>query len=450
MSRFIHLSSRLIKPMKGIIPLLAIIALIAASLAWLDHNKPTPTPKSFSPKKTKVFFHKSRPSDTRLYAYSQGEATPKHQLQLKNQVEGKIVYVSPSLITGGAFTKGQLLIEIDPSDYELAVINKRANVAQAEQQLLKAQAQSAIAIDELDTLGRSQANALAKGLPQLAHARAVLASAKAQLASAELQLARTRISAPFDGRVLNEKVTTDQYISRNTLLATLFDTQVMEIRLALTGEQLSMLKLPPDYHAAEANPTAFPVTLTSQLGQQQGRWQGHIVRTEAVIDSRTRTLVAVVEVESPYQSSDEHPLPLLNGLYVNARLSGPMLNDATRLPRIALRQDNHLWLIDHNNQLEILKVSPVSRNADEVVLTNLPRGSRVITSALAIPVKGMDLKAIDNHKSQQALASAREGKLTLAEDNHHPEQKRRRKKSANHEKRLKRKLQSGQLSGGRS
>jgi len=129
------------------------------------------------------------------------QAKPKDALQLKAQIEGMIVDINPNFVSGGQFNQGDILISIDDRDYRLAVVQRQAKVALAENQLIKIQAQADSAQLELAELGRKHASDLAKGLPQLTHAKAELASAEALLAQAELNLSRTKVVAPFAGIV---------------------------------------------------------------------------------------------------------------------------------------------------------------------------------------------------------------------------------------------------------
>ena len=68
--------------------------------------------------------------------------------------------------------------------------------------------------------------------------------------------------------------------------------------------------------------------------------QGHIVRTEAEIDPRTRMVSAIARVGDPYVcASDPGRPPLAAGMLVKAEIQGIRVQDVVRAPRSALRTE---------------------------------------------------------------------------------------------------------------
>lgn len=358
---------------------------------WLEMNKPEPETRPNRVKKIRVFTYTAQNNRVQLKGHSQGEVLPVNTLELKPQVAGPVTYVSPNLVNGGKFKKGELLIEIDPSDYELAVIQKNARVAQASQQLAQTQAEAKAAAIELQSLGRTSASKLALREPQLKQAQANLKSAEAELAMAKLSLARTKIYAPFDGRVENESVTQFQYVNKGNNLATIFSTELMEVRLPLSIEQLSQIALPAGYYESYEN-SPFTVKLFGQTVEGQTSWPAKIVRTEAVVDNKTRSLFAVAQIKNPYQSATT---PLLNGTFVYAEISGRWIEAGTELPKTALRNNGELWIVGKKNELKIIQANIVQRNPDSIIVTGLKNQTRVITSALAMATNGLKVIPIE-------------------------------------------------------
>lgn len=379
----------------GVIKKWVVSPLLLMSLAyvvyhWLEDNKPQPEPRAAKVKKVKVFVHQSKQSPTQLLGYSQGKVEPKEELALKAEVAGRVSFLSENLVAGGVIAQGELLIQLADEDYQLRVIAKQAKVAQSEQQLAKAKAESEQAQKELKELQRSDASELARGLPQLRQAQAALAAAKAELAQAELDLSRTKIYAPFDGRVEKRSVTESQWINRGSEVARLFSTDIMEVRLSMSAQQFSQIGLPLAYYT-DYQSSSYPVRLYTDLGDGDISWQGKVVRTEAVMDERTRTIFAVAQVHNSYQQGQ---VPLLKGLFVHAEIAGRTLEQATTLPKQALRNNQMLWLVTKDNKLKVLEAEIAQRAPDSIVVQNLPNKTLVITSALAIPTEGMPVKPI--------------------------------------------------------
>ncbi|AWB67807.1 efflux RND transporter periplasmic adaptor subunit [Saccharobesus litoralis] len=378
------------KRLVNALPLLIIVLLTATSLYMLDVFKPEAEKRQYRPKKVKVFVQTSNVESTQLFAYSQGEVVPKQQIDLRNKVEGQVVYIAPEFVAGGRFNKGQVLFQIDPRDYELVVIQREAKVAQAKQNLAKVEAQSKIAQNELAQLGRDNANDLAKWLPQLEHARSEVKSAQASLSQAQLDLERTNVVAPFDGIVRNENVSIGLYVTRNSNTATLYANDVMEVSLALSGKQLDLIDLPLNYYVGDYA-SGVDVELSTEIGAKTLTWQGKIVRTEAAFDSRTRTLNAIAEVKVEGKTTDIVP-----GLFVSAKISGKHVAQSTVLARTALRKNNEIWLVDNQDKLQVKTVDLIFRDNEKVVITGLDDNTRVITSALAVATPGILVKALDD------------------------------------------------------
>lgn len=384
------------------IPFLVAVATIAIILFSLDFFKPAPEKKEYKAKKIKVFVDHTTLQKTKLYAYSQGEVMPKQQVELKAQVEGHIVYVSPNLVLGGRINKGQVLLKIDGRDYKLQVIQREAKVAQTKQLLEKVKAQARIAKQELADLGRKNANDLARWLPQLAHAEAEVKSAKALLDEAKLDLSRTEIIAPFDGVVRKESVNIEQHVGRNGYLATLYATDIMEVSLALNGRQLDILELPIDYFN-EHYEKGITVELSTEFGGKTLIWPAKVMRTEGQFDTRTRTVNVVAEIHQ--KQNEQQVIP---GLFVNAKISGKTISQATTLPRTTVRPKNKVWYVDENDTLQVKVVNQVYRNNEVVIVTGLPNKTRVITSALLAPTPGTLVKAIKQKSTEIVKAKTRD------------------------------------------
>lgn len=371
------------------LPLL--LAVIAWSVShWMADNKPQPKERPNRVKKVKVFVKQTEQDALFLIGHSQGQVLPKDILEIRSEVAGKISYLSPDLVAGGLINQGDVLVKINSQDYELEVIQKRARVAQAEQQMIRAEAEAQAAQQEIKALGRKNVSSLALGLPQLKQAEAALSSAKAELSIAELALSRTQIIAPFNAIIESEALTVGQYINRSGILLTLFSTEIMEVRLPMTTQQFTQIGLPLAYYANYDN-SQFKVTLSARIGVEVKQWHAKIVRTESVIDDKTQSVYAVAEVRNSYGDQKN---PLLKGLFVNAQITGQLANDVSVLPKSALRSNQQLWTVNKENELKILDADIVQRTPDAIIVKNLPNNSLVITSALAIPTEGMPVLPI--------------------------------------------------------
>ena len=176
----------------------------------------------------------------------EGTVYPLREINLAPQVSGKIVEVSPALVAGGAFKKGDLLLRIDPVDYELALASVTAQLRDAESNLKQAVEESAVSKEEWRVHRNREGPVppLVAKEPQLAAARAKVAAYQAELKQAQISLERTRILAPFDGRVSQKEADLGQYVAPGQTLAEIFATEAAEIVVPLEDRDLFWIHVP--------------------------------------------------------------------------------------------------------------------------------------------------------------------------------------------------------------
>ncbi len=338
--------------------------------------------------------------DARITVASQGTVTARTESDLIAEVSGQIVKVAPTFVVGGFFRKGDLLVELDPQNLQAAVSKAEAAVAAAVSALALEHGQSDVAQREWDRMtAEQQARVRAKELyllkPQLAEAEARLVSARADLADAQNDLRKTRIVAPFDG-LLNEKSTDlGQFLNAGSKIGSLFAVDYAEVRLPIPETRLPLLDLPGSLVAGDSKTADIDVQLYTQLGDRTFEWAGKLTRTEGVLDTRTRTLYAVVQVADPYGLYGSQPAqPLLIGTYVNAEIAGKMLDDVYVVPRHTLETGDLVWVADAEDRLRARAVKVVTSNGDNAYISDgfLP-GDRLVLTRLENPLNGMAVQA---------------------------------------------------------
>ncbi|MDP6355747.1 MAG: HlyD family efflux transporter periplasmic adaptor subunit [Planctomycetota bacterium] len=187
---------------------------------------------------------------------------------------------------------------------------------------------------------------------QIETAQAIITAAKAELAQARLNLERTKIRAPYAGRVLRRFVDLGQTVSRATVLATIYGVDSAEVRLPVPSRQLDFLDLPYRYRgdAWEGEAKAPRAHLHATIGRQAFTWEGHIARAEGAFDVKSRQLFVVAEIENPYGKREGRP-PLKVGQFVEAEISGRVLTDVIVSPRSSIREGNQVLLVTKETRL---------------------------------------------------------------------------------------------------
>ncbi|MEO1251342.1 MAG: efflux RND transporter periplasmic adaptor subunit [Pseudomonadota bacterium] len=353
-----------------IVGTLGIILLGVAGVMTMNALKPTierQTPDIVAPT---VFFTVAEPRPVTLDVYAQGEVRPRTDISLTAQVAGQVVSMSENFVNGGAFSEGDTLIKIEDAEYRATAAAARARLAQEE-------AEAALARSEYEDLNRVEnPTDLALRVPQLAQARA-------EYRAAQLNLERTTIKAPFDGRVRERIVGVGQYIAPGAQLGRIFSTDVAEIRLPLTDNDLAKLGLPVAF--VETSERSGPsATLTAFVAGELREWNARIARTDGAIDPATRQIAAIAVVDHPYDDgASEDGTPLAMGLFVDAAIEGRRINNAIVLPRAALHGRDEVYVVGQNNILQLRKVNVAASDRDTItVVAGIAAGERVVTSPL--------------------------------------------------------------------
>jgi RND family efflux transporter MFP subunit len=323
---------------------------------------------------------------------SQGAVKPRTETTVVAEVGGQIVSVSPNFVAGGFFSQGEVLLQIDPSDYETALLRAQATLASRRAQLADMKARSEQALKDWQNLGREgEPSELVLRKPQLAEAEAAVQAAQAELQQAERNLERTRIRLPYDGLVRSKLVDVGQYVGPGTPVGVTFAVDRAEIRLPLSGSDMDYLELPSATRLERAQ--RIPVTLSADSGGISGQWSGEIVRTEGVVDDASRVVYAVAEVVDPYgflgQSTQTE---LKMGTFVRAEIQGRHVEDVVILPRAVLQPDNTVLVANRERELEIREVTVARAEPRFVYLTDgVEDGELIVTTALDAPIPGTKL-----------------------------------------------------------
>lgn len=327
------------------------------------------------------------PEVRKINVTSQGSVTALHQIKLVAQVSGRVTSVADDYADGGFFSKDTPIITIDKQDYQFALRVAEAEVAKAEEIYALEKGRARQAEREWRDIGNHEANELFLRKPQLASAKASLEAAKANRDMADLNLERTRIFAPFNGRISIKYVDVGQYVTAGTVIAEVYSTDAVQVRLPLTDRQVASVDLPL---TAQHEKARYPrVVLSTIYGGKQFQWTGNIVRTEGSLDVKSRVVYAVAEVNDPYLTSDASRPPLAVGMYVSAEIIGREMDDVVALPREVLRKKDQVTLVDQNNALQFKQVDVLQNNGNEILVRGLNSGERVLITRLPFMNAGM-------------------------------------------------------------
>jgi RND family efflux transporter MFP subunit len=374
------------KTLKLVVPAIVLVAGVAAAALIASARKAPPRVDrpALGPL---VEVMETQVSDIPVVISGNGEVVPRVTVDIVPQVPGQVVRVHRSLVAGGFFRAGEVLVVIEPRDYELAVERAQAAVARAKVSLEREQAEAEVARQEWNDLHPGEEpTGLVIREPQIRQAEAELAAAVADLDVAKLNLERTRISLPFDGVVVSESVDVGQFVGNGSRLATVYGTDVVEVRVPLDNRELAWFDVPSGN--GKSGPTA---EVSAKLGGREVVWDGRVTRMEAQVDQISRMVHVVVEVKDPYVTTEDHP-PLLPGTFVDVRIFGRTLDGVVALPRYAIHDGNRVWVVD-DGVLRIREVEVMRSDRQQSFVSSGIEGSDlVVVSSLDAVTDGMKVR----------------------------------------------------------
>lgn len=363
--------------------------------AWYYLGKPVEKPKPMSlPEqliRTEVLELHAR--DYQVEIASQGTVRAHYVTTITPLVGGTIQKLHPSFEDGAFFEKDEVLAELDPADFEAALASAEARLARAEAALSQEQARAKQARLNWEDIGyEEEPSELVLRVPQLKEAEATVKSAKADLDQAQRNLARTKIKAPFAGRVKSRSIGLGQAVGPSTALGEVFASDYAEIRLPIPPSQLPFVRLPID-----EKDTPVPVTLTDASGvAQPDQWSANIVRTEGTLDETTRELFVIARIDDPFARSGKSA-PLRIGQPLRASIQGIVIEKAYVLPRSSLRGVNRVYMVMEEPPVLMKRdIKPLWSTGNEIVTREgFIDGEKLASSSLTYAVDGAKVQIVE-------------------------------------------------------
>ena len=381
------------KTLKIVLPFVFLVGAVVLSMSMFS-AAPRPNFTPPEPPAVVVSVNEAKQQPITFMVGSQGTVSARTRTTVVSEVSGQVVEVSPAFVSGGFFRKGDLLVRIDPRNYQTAMKRAQADVARAQTQVATESALAGYAYEdwkklrELNEESGGSPSDLTLRKPQMKEALADLASQEAALEKAQEDLARTVIRAPYDGMVREKIADVGQFVNAGTQIARTFAVDLAEIRLPITQNDLRYLDL-----TRLRKGGSLPVTLTSQLGRDTYTWQGEVVRSEGVFDEATRIMYVVAQVRAPYSLSSGDYEPLRVGTFVSAQIEGVDGGDLIPVPRHALSRGTTLWVVDEESRIYPTNVDIVRTDESFAYVSGgIDQGDRYISVPIDQPLPGQRVK----------------------------------------------------------
>jgi len=362
----------------GLIQLVVIVGFIAASVLIslaLGNKKNTPPQTETQERTLIVRTQDVRPTTHQITFSTTGTTAARSEVQVTPQISGKVIAVSENFFTGADFKKGETLFEVEPEDFKLETRRLQSQVAQSQTTLNLEQAQADAALAEWKMFNPDRpAPALVAREPQLAEAKANLRAAQAQLKNARLDLNRTKVTMPFDGKVLSATLERGQFVQSGQSYGSVFDPAELEIQASLNAQELEWL---------QSGSGEIAITITHNNETQT--YEGYLKRSAASLDAQTRFASITIGFKEPPES-------LIPGIFTTLNIAGPALNNTTEIRADALQNGGIVWAIQPDNTLTALTPMVIQTRENTALVSGITTPTKIVLGKLNGATKGTKVR----------------------------------------------------------
>lgn len=387
---------RLLRIVGNLVVCVAILAAAVAAIIYI--NKSEPTAEKIAATRKSAALVETIKAERGTYSprlIVLGTVQPAQDIMLSPRVSGQVVELSPELAPGGMVREGDLLLRIDPADFENAVSIRQSELQQSTASLEIEEGRQSLAKKELALLEGTidETNrALVLRQPQIASIRAEVNAKESALERAQLDLERTRIVAPFDAQVLTQSFNIGSQVSPGDELARLVGVDEYWIIASVPVRSLRWIQFPESGKSDGSkvrlrNPETWPA------GSER---VGHVSRMIGALDQQTRLARVLITVNDPLGKESGAP-PLILDTLVETEIEGTPIEDVVRLDRKLIRDSDTVWVMK-DEKLEIRETDIVFRDADHAyVRSGVDDGDEIVVTTLATVAEGVGLRKVNGN-----------------------------------------------------
>ena len=382
----------MLKKIIGITILTATILLIVFMVK--SKKRPSFTQEQESPE-LKLITEAISPVQDNIIITANGNVNAKWQTEIKSEVNGPIIYVSDNLLVGASFNKDDVLLKIEPINYRSQLSRQKANLAQAQENLMEEEVRSQRALKDWESLNSNKtANDYTLRKPQLNTAKMNIKAAKSDLRVAENNLSKTIIRAPYDGFVISRMVDLGETIQVGSQLAEVFSSEDLELMLPLENNQIEMILASED-----KNIKAYDIRNPEKF------WIAKFSRVDQLIDQKSRWRNLFLTIN---QANNPNKTLPIKGSFLQAEITLDLDTKFVRIDEKSLSIQGEIWTVDSDNLLEKAKPTIAFRNNGSIFLypeINVNYPIKIVSTPSSTLLEGMKVSQQEFGKNSKKVNS---------------------------------------------
>lgn len=292
--------------------------------------------------------------DFPLRTQANGHLTPWREALLRSEASGTVV--ARAVEEGDRVAEDALLIRLENKEERIALKEARAELLKARAEFQAKYAGSSAASED-DAPENSASPSSSEERQATQAAVSGLTAARQAVERAELNLERTRVAAPFAGRVANFEVEEGQYVSQGTEVATLLQDTRMKVEIDVLESDL--------VHVEKGATARVHVPALGSEDDSTAWVDGSVWAVNPQVERESGT--GRVTVSIPNREGR-----LVSGLYADVQLETERLQDRLVVPdeAVLVRQGRDLVFVIEDGRAQWSYVELGARSGDRVEITN--------------------------------------------------------------------------------
>jgi len=363
---FFALPVNKMKRFKLLISIIAIAAVLGAGYWYLNTAKEPGASAAKAAPVVPVVMEEAETGDIPVLLNVIGRAEAYESVTVKSRLDGQVLSVAYT--EGQHVNQGDVLVKLDPGDFNARVLQAEANVAKDQAQLAKARAdvERYVSLKARGFVSDEKVNEVRTAE---AAAGATVKADQAGLELARLQLSYATIKAPFAGVVGARLVFPGSSVKLNeTALAVVNCIRPIYVTFSVPEKHIQSLR-----RAMSDGPMKVFVTLPGSTDQP---FEGSAKFIDNAVDATTGTIVMKAVLENRGEK-------LTPGQFLKVSMTLDTLTGAVLAPAAAVQQGtegNFLYVVKADNTVEVRKVEILTTHLDKVAISKgVMAGETVVT-----------------------------------------------------------------------